>query len=45
MFYIYIKKNVNFNYKIIVNIIYQDKKTIFYLIDTIIAFLANKFLK
>lgn len=39
-----LKKNVNFNYEIIVNIIYLDEKPIFHTIDAITTFQTDRFL-
>ena len=38
-----LKKNVDFNYKIIVDIMYQNRKPIFHAVDTATAFQANRF--
>lgn len=38
------KKDIDFNYKIIMDIMYLDKKPIFYTIDTTIIFQADRFL-
>lgn len=39
-----LKKDINLNYKIIVNIIYLDKKPIFHVIDIATIFQVNRFL-
>lgn len=38
-----LKKDINFNYKIIINIMYLNKKSILHTIDTIIAFQISQF--
>lgn len=39
-----VKKNINFNYKIIINIVYLDRKLVFHTVDTTTNFQAGRFL-
>ena len=39
-----LKKDIDFNYKIMVNVIYLDRKPIFHVVDAATAFQTGRFL-